>query len=203
MKAITRKHLHLPGLLERSRMGFKKIPDPLKGKTQYPLVNCLMSGLALFGLKYPSLLQFDENSHGVKRIEHNLKMLYGIDPVPSDTYFRERLDLVEPEQLQRSINRIIAQLQRAKVLEQFRYLDDYYVLSIDGTGYFSSFDIYCESCCVKKHRDGTVTYYHQMLAAVLTVALVITAVMLAVEIGKQKARIDDLEHRVKMMELGK
>lgn len=167
MKAITRKHLHLPGLLERARSQFKKISDPLEGKTNYALPDCLMSGLALFGLKYPSLLQFDDDAHGNERIIHNLRMLYGIEQVPSDTYFRERLDPVEPQELQRVINRIITQLQRAKVLESYRYLDDYYVLSIDGTGYFSSHEIHCESCCVKHHRDGSVTYYHQMLAAVL------------------------------------
>jgi len=167
MKATTRKHLHLPGLLERARSQFKRISDPLEGKTNYALPDCLMSGLALFGLKYPSLLQFDDDSHGKERIIHNLKMLYGIDRVPSDTYFRERLDPIEPLELQRVINRIIAQLQRARVLESYRYLVDYYVLSIDDTGYFSSHEIHCESCCVKHHRDGSVTYYHQMLAAVL------------------------------------
>ena len=37
--------------------------------------------------------------------------------------------------------------------------------SIDGTGYFSSKNVHY--CCEKHHRDGTTTYYHQMLGAVL------------------------------------
>jgi len=42
-----------------------------------------------------------------------------------------------------------------------------YILSIDGTGYFSSHEIHCDQCCQKNHRDGSVTYHHQMLGAVL------------------------------------
>jgi hypothetical protein len=59
-----RKHLYLPGLLERARAQFEKIRDPLEGKTRYSLSNCLMSGLEMFSLKYPSLLQFNDDSHG-------------------------------------------------------------------------------------------------------------------------------------------
>jgi len=58
-------------------------------------------------------------------------------------------------------------LQRAKGLEDMVYLDGHYLLSVDGTGYFSSSTVHCENCCEKHHRDGRVTYYHQMLGAVL------------------------------------
>lgn len=61
-----------------------------------------MSGVALFGLKYPSLLQFNEDANS---LAHNLKQLYGIKRVPSDTSFRERLDPVEATELQRGISR--------------------------------------------------------------------------------------------------
>jgi len=37
-----------------------------------------MSGLAIFGLKYPSLLQFDKDKR-IPTTEHNLKTLYDID----------------------------------------------------------------------------------------------------------------------------
>jgi hypothetical protein len=169
MKTRPRKHLSIPGLLDRARAQYKKIVDPLAGKTQFSLPDCLMSGLALFAIKYPSLLQFDEDTRDEARlICHNLRTLYKVERAPSDTYFRERLDGVEPYELQRVINRIIAQLQRGKVLEQYRYMvDDYYLVAIDASGYFSSHEVHCSSCCIKHHRDGTVTYYHQMLAAVL------------------------------------
>jgi hypothetical protein len=44
------------------------------------------------------------------------------------------------------------QLQRGKCLEKMVYIDDYYLFSIDGTGYFSSNKIHCKSCCTKTIR---------------------------------------------------
>jgi len=53
-------------------------------------------------------------------------------------------------------------------LEQYQYMEEkYYLVPIDGSGYFSSHEIHCASCCEKHHRDGGITYYHQMLAAVM------------------------------------
>jgi len=43
-----------------------------------------MSGLALFGLKYPSLLQFDKDRQSETR-QANLGALYGIQHPPCDT----------------------------------------------------------------------------------------------------------------------
>jgi len=59
------------------------------------------------------------------------------------------------------------QAQRGKVVERFSYYDGHYLLSIDGTGYFSSHEIHCKHCCEKHHRNGDITYYHQMLGAAL------------------------------------
>ena len=40
-------------------------------------------------------------------------------------------------------------------------------MSIDGTGYFCSDKVHCARCCEKKHRDGRVSYYRQLLGVVL------------------------------------
>ena len=113
----ARKHLYLPGLLKRTKCNFDKIKDPISPRTSLSLSECLMSGLAVFSLKYPSLLQFEQSIHSEKIVRHNLRTLYGIMQAPCDTYMREQLDEIEPRQLQKNINRIIAQLQRGKVLE--------------------------------------------------------------------------------------
>jgi hypothetical protein len=42
-----------------------------------------------------------------------------------------------------------------------------YLLALDGTGYFSSKEIHCDSCLEKHHKNGTVTYSHPMLGAAL------------------------------------
>ncbi|MGC9200300.1 MAG: transposase, partial [Acidobacteriaceae bacterium] len=43
----------------------------------------------------------------------------------------------------------------------------HYLISLDGTTYFSSSKIHCSSCLVKNHRNGTTTYSHQLLGATL------------------------------------
>lgn len=160
-----RQSVSIPGLLKMTRQIFEQISDS-KSSSSIPLADHLMSGLAIFGLKYPSLLQFDQDRN-VDLTRSNLKTLYGIKQAPSDTYLRERLDEVAPASLRKNYTQLLQVLQRGKGLEGFAYLDNHYLLSLDGTGYFSSNEIHCDQCGEKHHRDGRVSYYHQLLGAVL------------------------------------
>jgi len=58
-------------------------------------------------------------------------------------------------------------LQRGKALEAMTFLDGHYLLALDGTGYFSSTTIHCASCLHKVHRNGAITYFHQILGAAI------------------------------------
>ncbi|MCP4273185.1 MAG: transposase [Gammaproteobacteria bacterium] len=164
-KQDFRQSVSIPGLLKTTRLVFEQIPDS-KSSSSISLADHLMSGLAIFGLKYPSLLQFDQDRN-VDLTRSNLKTLYGIKQAPSDTYLRERLDDVDPASLRKNYTQLLQVLQRGKGLEGFAYLDNHYLLSLDGTGYFSSNEIHCDQCGEKHHRDGRVSYYHQLLGAVL------------------------------------
>lgn len=166
--ATWRKQLSMPGLLAMVSKTFSKVKDPQsRGRSRMAIADCLKAGLAIFGLKYPSLLQFDQAAKDDEAVKHNLQTLYGLEQVPCDTYLRERLDEVNPKELRKPFNAIFAAVQRGKGLEVFRYLDDHYLLSLDGTGFFSSPTVHCQHCCVKERRDGSLSYYHQMLGAVL------------------------------------
>ena len=159
-----RDKLSMAGFLEEVRHEFRKIPEPVARTSQIPLTDCLMSGLAVFSLKYPSLLQFEKGKQEVT-ITPNLRKLFGIGTIPGDTYLRERLDELSPSKLRGVFSRLIHQAQRGKVREQFSWYEGHYLLSIDGTGYCSSPEIHCKQCCEKHHRNGQITYYHQMLGA--------------------------------------
>ncbi|UTW41401.1 transposase [bacterium SCSIO 12844] len=160
-----KKHLSIPGLLHTLRNSFAKATDR-KSSSIYSLVDCLMCGMAVFGMKYPSLLKFDKDmrSEG-SLVKNNISSLYKVEKVPCDTYLRERLDEIDYLQLRQSFNALLSNLQRGKVLEQYCFYNDYYLISSDGTGMFSSHEVHCDNCCVKHHRNGTKTYYHQMLCA--------------------------------------
>jgi hypothetical protein len=160
---LFRKYLSAPGLLSIVHRQFLKVPDPREftKNVTISITDHLMSGLAVFGLKYPSLLQYDrKRSDNV--IAQNLKDLYHVNNPPSDTYLRERLDHIEPDHIRPIFKKIFAMFQRGKGLEEFEYLDGHVLISGDGTGYFSSGKVSCAHCCKKEHSNGSVSYYHQM-----------------------------------------
>ena len=61
------------------------------------------------------------------------------------------------------MKQLIDSLQRGKVLDQWNFLKDYKLISLDGTEFFSSKTVHCESCCQKQHKDGSIRYHHQMV----------------------------------------
>lgn len=164
MSIPVRKSLCTDALVASVYRQFQKIPDPRKlpKTSSISFIDVLMSGLAVFGLKFPSLLKYDQYRDV---LDGNLKTLYHINRPPSDTYLRERLDELNPTFLRQAFKKIFAELQRGKCLEEFEFLEGHYLLSLDGTGEFSSSKVSCEQCCKKEHKDGSVTYYHQMLGA--------------------------------------
>src|SRR5918911_4870893 len=158
----ARKHLSADALFGLVRNGFAHIPEARLSETDIALADALMAAFALFSLKAPSLLAFDK-----ERAEGNLRTIYGIARVPCDTYMREILDPVSPKVLRPVFKSVFRQLQRGKALEPMVFLDGHYLLALDGTEYFSSPTIHCASCLQKVHRNGAITYFHQMLGAAI------------------------------------
>jgi hypothetical protein len=157
-----RKYLSADALFRLVQSGFASLPDYRVGDTEIALADALMSAFAMFSLKAPSLLAFDK-----ERAEGNLHTIYGIERVPCDTYMRDILDPVSPKVLRPVFKSIFRQLQRGKALEPMVFLDGHYLLALDGTEYFSSKALHCASCLHKVHRNGSITYFHQMLGAAI------------------------------------
>jgi hypothetical protein len=162
MAPQVRKHLSADALFRLVHTGFDHIPDDRPADTEIALPDVLMSAFAMFSLKAPSLLAFDK-----ERAEGNLHTIYGIQRVPCDTYMRERLDPISPKVLRPVFTSVFRQLQRGKALEAMQFLDGHYLLALDGTEYFSSQTIHCAACLHRVHRNGSITYAHQMLGAAL------------------------------------
>ena len=159
-----RKQLSANSWFRHIRAGMANIKDHRPMNVDIPLVDALMSGLALFALKDPSLLSFD----GRRAAPGNLQRIFGIEEIPSDTQMRTILDEVEPEGLRPLYKRVFDQLECGKVLESMTFMEGYHLLSLDGTGYFSSQKVHCDSCLERKSKDGeTITYSHHMLGAAI------------------------------------
>jgi hypothetical protein len=156
----ARKHLSADALFSTVRTQFATIAEAGRQEEAIPLADVLMAGFAMFSLKCPSLLDFDR-----QRAEGNLHTIYGLERVPCDTYLRERLDPVLPDSLRPVFTGVFRQLQRGKALEAMVFYQGCYLLALDGTGYFSSQTIHCASCLETQHRNGAITYSHQLLGA--------------------------------------
>ena len=159
-----RKHLNADALFKALHNDFSKISDSRHGDIEISMADALMSGFAMFSLKDPSLLAFDDR----KGSDQNLRTIYNIQKVPCDTQMRKILDPVNPEELRVAFKGPIRQLQRGKVLEPMVFFEGCYLLSLDGTGYFSSKKLQSEICLEKVNsKTGEVTYHLQMLGAAI------------------------------------
>jgi hypothetical protein len=158
------KLLSADRLIALVRANFERVTDQRADNAKISMPDALMSGFAMFSLKDPSLLAFDER----RTTDSNLGSIYGIEKVPGDTQMRTILDDVDPVEIRPAFKDVVCQLRRSKELDQFVFLEGSYLVSLDGTGCFSSKRIHCSSCMQKVNKKtGEVTYYHQLMGGVI------------------------------------
>jgi len=125
----TRKHLSFDPLIRQIRVRAEQLPETRdEADCKYSMADAVMSTVALFALKDSSLLAFQERHNDV-----NMRRLFCIRQIPSDTQMREILDPLEPDSLRPMFNDVLRQLQRGKALESYDFLDGYCLLSMDGS----------------------------------------------------------------------
>lgn len=151
-----------------SNLATNKITDIRKRVSKYRLTDFFMSVFGVFDQKISSLHEYEGLLNDTVFVD-NMKNLYLINHLPSDTQIRERLDVVDSKEIQKIFNSVISKFQQDKLLEVFRYYKDEYLLAIDGTQHFRSSTIHCACCSVQKNnKTGIVkSYYHSILHAVI------------------------------------
>lgn len=151
-------------LVKKVESSFSLIQDHRKIKPEYSLKDCLMGGLAMFCLKDPSLLSFVNNYPARKS---NLEEVFKISKIPSDNGLRNILDPVRPDFLLPSFQSLMHEIDKNGLMNQYKYLKEHLLISIDATGQFSSNEISCPQCMVKNRKKEGKTYqeyYHQLLS---------------------------------------
>ena len=73
---FVRKYLSADGLLSIVKHGLRREQFKVMKNTEYTWEDCIMSGLAVFGFKMPSLLQFEKDKATEPFIRRNLRTLY-------------------------------------------------------------------------------------------------------------------------------
>ena len=91
---------------------FKKVPDHRDpGRITFPLEDILMSGFAIYSLKFPSLLKFEDEIRNKRKGRSNLQSIYNVKDVPSDTRMREVLDEVDSAHLRKPFTELLYIIQ--------------------------------------------------------------------------------------------
>lgn len=161
-----KKHLSFTALRKLLSEHFRQIQDRRQhGKVHFSLHDCLMSGFAMMFFQDPSILTFQQRLQD-KIQKNNLTTVFGVRDIPKDTQMREVLDFVDVAQLDDIFSDFLHRLQRGKHLVNYQFLDGMYLISVDGSEYFSSQNIHCLHCLVTQSK-GIKRYHHQILQSVI------------------------------------
>ena len=158
-KPRVRKDLNADALIRLVRKRFVGVKDHRKRKCRISVSDALMSAFAMFSLKDSSLLAFEARRKDAGQAS-NLKSVYGVENIPSDTHMRSTLDEVDPyESIAPVFTDVFRVIQRGGGLDRMRLFNDHYLLNTDGTGRFSSGKLGADCCLKKKSRKSGETIY--------------------------------------------
>ena len=160
----TKKHLNFNALRKSLSECFSAIPDKRQqNKCIFSQHDILMSAFACMYFQDPSLLHFQKRLEQ-KYQSNNLKTIFNVSNIPSDSQLRDVIDEVPSEALASVFKDYFERLRRHKHLEAYTVLPNVLMCTIDGTQYHSSKTVHCSCCLTKKNKkSGEITYGHGVL----------------------------------------
>lgn len=163
----SKKNLCFTALLGVLQSAFENIQDLREqAMIKFVIPEVFKCAFAMFFFQDKSLLEFQKQLENKYR-RHNLNTIFNVKDIPQDTQLRDIIDMHSNEPIFPIFKNFFSKLQRGKYLKQFEFLNGSYLISIDGSGYFSSNNLECKKCLIKNHKNGTTTYQHQILQATL------------------------------------
>ena len=146
---------------------------------RYKMETVGMAGLSVFFMQEPSFLQHQQKLQQSKETNNYTNLFGGDESIPTDNHIRNLLDEVSFSELEAIYDKGLQVLQKHNGLKQFEFLEGY-MISLDGTAYHSSKNIFCEQCKRTTHGDKT-TYTHGLLATALVTPGIKEAIALVPE----------------------
>jgi hypothetical protein len=143
------------------------VRDPRQsGRAVFPLKVLLLLGVLMFLSHSGSRNHFNDNVRDALELAKTLARLLGceLDALPHLDTLEKVLRLIQLDDLERVLARMIQRLIRMKALDDWR-VGGRFLLAIDGTGLYSFRERHCAQCIEAHHESGAVTYSHQVLVA--------------------------------------
>lgn len=146
---------------------FQLLPDHRTGQNnQYDIADAAKAAFSVFFTQSASFLSHQQLMKQAKG-RSNAESLFQIGQIPCDNQIRTLLDPISPRQLFGVFDVVYQQLEQADVLSDFRVLDNQLLISLDGSGYFSSKTIHCQNCLHRTNSNDELTYYHTAILPVI------------------------------------
>ena len=165
-----RLRLRFVSLVERLHQLFGTFPDCRRGTNQSKEFNdAAMGAFALFYTQSPSFLSYQKLMRDSEGMD-NAQSMFGINELLSDNHIRNLMDEVPPQRIFPFFLQLYGDLKQSGYMDAFRSYIGNLLLGLDGTQYFSSKKICCESCCQRrsvkeKSQKVTITYHHSVVMA--------------------------------------
>ena len=161
------KEFGFKSLLKKYKEIIKTFPDCREGKNiSKSLKDAALGGFAVLFTQNSSFLSYQKTMQKTQG-KNNAASLFGIKEILSDNHIRNLLDEVPPAKVFPMYSYILDELNQRGYLDQFRSNDNDLLVALDGTQYFSSNTIHCAHCSQTHHKDGVITYSHNVITPVI------------------------------------
>lgn len=136
-----------------------------RDQTKYEILDSLLSGLAAVFYKCAGMADFQ------RRMEkhyhrNNLQTHFNVVSTPKDNQMRAILGEVKPEEIEPVFSDYLSKMQRSNRLKLYKIFDRY-LLTLDGTEYYSSKKIHCDQC-LQTEKNGMMTYSHKVVQPIIS-----------------------------------
>ena len=145
-----------------------ELPDKRTGKNiRYQMSDIVKAAFAVFFIQSPSFLA-RQRALKTSKGSSNAEAVFQMEKIPCDEHVRNMLDPVSPTFFYGEFHTVLGKLKNQGKLEPYRVLGGQYTLiSMDGTEYFSSYEIECQHCLHRKRNNGQVQHYHTAILPVI------------------------------------
>lgn len=165
--AIHQSILTFDGIIHRIKQLGSTFKDKRRGKNkQYEMQDIVLSAFSIFYLQCPSFLSYQETMES-EQGNNNARTLFGIEKIPSDNHVRDLLDVEDPKTLFPIFHDAFHGLEKANLLDGLRGSLKNLLFAFDGVEYHRSTKVHCDQCKVFEHSNGTKSYAHSMVTAVI------------------------------------
>ena len=179
-----RRGLSADALHQTLRRRFETVTDKRRqASCTFSMADTLMSAFAIFATKRTLHVVLSRPLSGTAHPK-NRSESRGSPVIPR---LRDILDGIDTEPLNEAFADLFWEVQRGGDLKKWRFDDKYYLLAIDGSGYFCSDKVSCPQCLVR-NKGGKQQFYHQVVAAVLVHPVTKEVLPLAVEPDRSRRR---------------